>query len=78
MPDLRMPKKDGLQVLTELMSRRVPEPRIIVMTAYESDEDLRRALNAGANLVKGANPQQIKGGNSDGCRGTILASSGDR
>jgi two-component system, NarL family, response regulator len=80
MLDLRMPKKDGLQVLTELMSRRVPEPRIIVMTAYESDEDLRRALNAGAKgyLVKGANPQQIKGGNSDGCRGTILASSGDR
>ena len=80
MLDLRMPKKDGLQVLTELMSRRAPEPRIIVMTAYESEEDLRRALNAGAKgyLVKGANPQQIKGGNSDGCRGTILASSGDR
>ena len=62
MLDLRMPKKDGLQVLTELMSRRVPEPRIIVMTAYESEEDLRRALNAGAKgyLVKGANPQQIR------------------
>jgi len=62
MLDLRMPKKDGLQVLTELMSRRAPEPRIIVMTAYESEEDLRRALNAGAKgyLVKGANPQQIR------------------
>ena len=62
MLDLRMPKKDGLQVLTELMSRRAPEPRIIVMTAYESEEDLRRASNAGARgyLVKGANPQQIR------------------
>jgi DNA-binding NarL/FixJ family response regulator len=62
MLDLRMPKKDGLQVLAELMSRRAPEPRIIVMTAYESEEDLRRALNAGAKgyLVKGANPQQIR------------------
>ena len=62
MLDLRMPKKDGLQVLTELMSRRAPEPRIIVMTAYESEEDLRRASNAGAKgyLVKGANPQQIR------------------
>src|SRR5271157_2595951 len=62
MLDLRMPKKDGLQVLTELMSGRVPEPRVIVMTAYESEEDLRRASNAGAKgyLVKGANPQQIR------------------
>ena len=62
MLDLRMPKKDGLQVLTELMSCRAPEPRIIVMTAYESEEDLRRASNAGAKgyLVKGANPQQIR------------------
>ena len=62
MLDLRMPKKDGLQVLTELMSGRVPEPRIIVMTAYESEEDLRRASNAGAKgyLVKGTAPQQIR------------------
>ena len=62
MLDLRMPKKDGLQVLTELMSRRTPEPRIIVMTAYESEEDLRRASFAGAKgyLVKGADPQQIR------------------
>ncbi len=64
MLDLRMPKKDGLQVLTELMSRRGPEPRIIVMTAYESEEDLRSASNAGAKgyLVKGASPQQIRAG----------------
>jgi DNA-binding NarL/FixJ family response regulator len=62
MLDLRMPKKDGLQVLTELMSGRNPEPRIIVMTAYESEEDLHRASFAGAKgyLVKGADPQQIR------------------
>jgi DNA-binding NarL/FixJ family response regulator len=29
--DLRMPRKDGLEVVTELMSRR-PRPRIIVLT----------------------------------------------
>jgi two-component system, NarL family, response regulator len=61
--DLRMPKKDGLQVVTELMSRsRVPKPRIIVMTTYESEEDIRRALRAGAKgyLVKGAGAQQIR------------------
>ena len=63
MLDLRMPKKDGLQVVTELMSRhRMPKPRIIVMTTYESEEDVRRALRAGAKgyLVKGADAQQIR------------------
>ena len=60
--DLRMPKKDGLQVVTELMSHGEPKPRIIVMTTYESEEDVRRALKAGAKgyLVKGADPQQIR------------------
>ena len=63
MLDLRMPKKDGLQVVTELMSRSgAPKPRIIVMTTYESEEDVRRALRAGAKgyLVKGAGAQQIR------------------
>src|SRR5262245_17460812 len=60
--DLRMPKKDGLQVITELAARRAPRPRIIVMSTYESEEDIRRALKAGAKgyLVKGAPPQQIR------------------
>ena len=59
--DLRMPKKDGLQVVTELMSSRRPKPRIIVMTTYETEEDVRRALRAGAKsyLVKGALSEQI-------------------
>jgi DNA-binding NarL/FixJ family response regulator len=60
--DLRMPKKDGFQVITELMSRRSPKPRIVVMTTYESEEDRRRALRAGAEayVVKGTAPQQIR------------------
>jgi two-component system NarL family response regulator len=60
--DLRMPKKDGLQVVAELMSRRGSKPRIIVMTAYETEADIRQALKAGAKafLVKGAHPQQIR------------------
>jgi DNA-binding NarL/FixJ family response regulator len=60
--DLRMPKKDGLQVITELTARRVSKPRVIVMTTYESEEDIRRALKAGAKgyLVKGTAPQQIR------------------
>jgi two-component system, NarL family, response regulator len=60
--DLRMPKKDGLQIVTELVARRLPKPRIIVMTAYETEEDIRQALKAGAKafLVKAARPQQIR------------------
>lgn len=35
--DLRMPKKDGLQVITELKAHRASKPRVIVMTTYESE-----------------------------------------
>jgi len=57
-----MPEKDGLQVVTELMSSRTPKPRIIVITTYECEEDLRRAIMAGAKgyLVKIADPKQIE------------------
>jgi DNA-binding NarL/FixJ family response regulator len=60
--DLRMPKRDGLQVLTELMARRLSKPRVIVMTSYDSEEDIRKALSAGAKafLAKGSNPAQIR------------------
>jgi len=58
--DLRMPKKSGLQVVTELMSR-TPKPRIIVMTTYEGEEDVRRAISAGAKgyVLKGTKRDQI-------------------
>jgi len=60
--DLRMPKKDGLQIVAELISRCAPKPRIIVMTSYESEQDICQALKAGAKgfLVKAAHPQQIR------------------
>jgi DNA-binding NarL/FixJ family response regulator len=60
--DLRMPKKDGLQVVSELMARCAPKPRIIVMTSCESEQDIRQVLKAGAKafLVKGTCPQQIR------------------
>jgi two-component system, NarL family, response regulator len=58
--DLRMPKKDGIEVVTELMSQR-PRPRIIVLTHSAKAEDLRRALAAGAKsyLLKGAQPDEV-------------------
>jgi two-component system, NarL family, response regulator len=58
--DLRMPKKDGLQVVIELMLRR-PSPRIIVLTTSAKTEDLRRSLTAGVKgyILKGSEPRQV-------------------
>jgi two-component system NarL family response regulator len=58
--DLRMPKKDGREVIAELMAR-TPPPKIIVLTTSEKQEDLRRSLTAGAKgyLIKGAEARQI-------------------
>jgi len=62
MLDLRLPKKDGLQVLLELMSRRVSRPRVVIMTTYDCEQDVYRAARAGAKafLVKVAGAQQIR------------------
>src|SRR6478672_6626442 len=58
--DLRMPKKDGLEVINDLMSR-YPRPRIMVMTVCQVTEDIRRALTAGARgyLLKEAEPSEL-------------------
>jgi len=59
--DLYYRLNDGLQVITELMAFTRPKPRIVVVTTYETEEDIRLALQAGAKgyLVKGALPEQI-------------------
>ena len=60
--DLRMPRKDGLQVLRELTSRPVAAARVIVMTSCDSEDDIHRSLKTGAKgyLVKAAAPEQIR------------------
>jgi DNA-binding NarL/FixJ family response regulator len=63
MLDLRMPKKNALQAVIELMSHhRAPKPRIIVMATYEEEEDIHRTLSAGARgyVLKTAPPQYIR------------------
>jgi DNA-binding NarL/FixJ family response regulator len=45
--DLQLPKMTGLDVIRS-MRRDVPEARIIVVTMYQGDEDIHRALEAGA------------------------------
>jgi two-component system NarL family response regulator len=45
--DLRMPEMDGLEAITAIRSE-FPESRFIVLTTYDGDEDIYRALQAGA------------------------------
>jgi DNA-binding NarL/FixJ family response regulator len=45
--DLRMPGKGGIQTITEIRSR-FPDARILVLSAFDGDEDIHRALQAGA------------------------------
>ena len=45
--DLRMPKKGGVEAITEIR-QHAPAARIIVLTTFDGDEDIFRALQAGA------------------------------
>jgi DNA-binding NarL/FixJ family response regulator len=54
--DLRMPRKDGVEVIRTLRAE-VPGSRFLVLTTYDSEDDISRALKAGASgyLLKGTN-----------------------
>ena len=53
--DLRMPVADGLTAIAAIRDE-FPDARIIVLTTFDEDEDIRRALHAGAKgyLLKDA------------------------
>src|ERR1700728_2302206 len=58
--DLRMPEMEGAEAIAEL--RRIePNIRILVLTNYESDEYILRALQAGAMgyLLKSTPQEEI-------------------
>lgn len=44
--DTRMPVKDGIEAANEIRSR-FPNARILMLTAFDGDADIRRALDAG-------------------------------
>jgi two-component system NarL family response regulator len=52
--DLRMPEMNGVEAIEEIRRER-PESAVIVLTTYQGDEDIRKAIAAGAQayLVKG-------------------------
>ncbi len=58
--DLEMPEMDGVEAL-ELMRRDDPDVRVIVFTAFDTDERILAAVRAGARgyLLKGAPREQV-------------------
>jgi len=58
--DLRMPKLEGVQVV-EQIRERFPDAAIVILTTYDTDSDIERALRAGAKafLVKDVSPQDL-------------------
>jgi DNA-binding NarL/FixJ family response regulator len=58
--DIRMPRVDGL-VATEALRRRPGAPEVIVLTTFDADEFVLRALRAGASgfLLKDTPPVEI-------------------
>jgi len=58
--DLRMPQMDGLDVLAEVKNSRLP-CKIIIMTTFDSEEDVQRAMKAGARgyLLKDSTQEEI-------------------
>jgi len=58
--DLRMPRMDGLDVLSEVSTSKL-RSRVIIMTTFESEEDVNRAMKAGARgyLLKDSSQEEI-------------------
>jgi two-component system NarL family response regulator len=58
--DLRLPHKNGVEAITQIR-QEFPGARIIVLTTFDGDEDIYRALQAGAKgyLLKGMNADEL-------------------
>jgi DNA-binding NarL/FixJ family response regulator len=58
--DLRMPRLDGIAATERLLASEHP-PRVLVLTTYDTDENLYAALSAGASgfLLKDVRAEQL-------------------
>jgi two-component system NarL family response regulator len=59
--DLRMPKLDGAETI-RLLRRTAPDSRFLVLTTYNNEDDISRALQAGASgyLFKGVDRATLR------------------
>ena len=58
--DLRLPRLSGVEVIERILME-TPSARFIVLTTYDGDEDIYRALQAGARayLLKGMTSEEL-------------------
>ncbi|MEH2229506.1 MAG: response regulator transcription factor [Nostoc sp.] len=58
--DLRMPDMGGVQAIT-VICNKFPNARIIVLTTYDTDEEIYQGLRAGAKgyLLKDSEPEEL-------------------
>ena len=64
--DLRLPDRNGIDVLIAIRAE-YPEARVIMLTTFEGDVEMQRALQAGARgyLLKSMPPSELIGGIRD-------------
>lgn len=75
--DLRMGGMDGVEATTQIL-RKVPACKVVIVTTYEDDSDILRAVEAGAAgyLLKGSSRQELIGAVQTAARGeTVLTPS---
>ena len=75
--DLRMPGGDGVEATGRILAAD-PRIRVMVLTTYEADRDILRAIEAGASgyLLKDATPAELADAVRAAARGeTVLAPS---
>ena len=58
--DINLPGKSGVDCIPEL-KRKLPQVEIVMLTAYEEEDNIFRALKAGASgyLIKSSTPDEI-------------------
>jgi DNA-binding NarL/FixJ family response regulator len=67
--DLRMPRMEGVEVVRRVRERD-PRARVIVLTTYDTDDEIERALKAGAKAYV---LKDISADDLVGCIRTVLA-----
>lgn len=74
MLDIRMPKVDGLSATEAILRAPANRTRVVVLTTYDSDEYVYRALRAGASgfLLKSLPPEELLTGIRVAARGDAL------
>lgn len=75
--DLRMAEGDGVEA-TKIITHDHPQVRVVVLTTYDNDQDILRAIEAGASgyLLKDIDPSELVKSVRSAARGeTVLAPS---